>query len=78
MLIVGVGLVAISVLGESPGYGVLSLYIVYCMTLSHAMFFLRLVVMLIIIACYLAAIMIWNQVRGLCRGRGCAVTGFFS
>ena len=63
MAIVGLGLVAISVLGQEPGYGVLSLYVIYCLTLSHSMFFLRVTVMLAVIGCHVAAIRIWNSVR---------------
>jgi hypothetical protein len=70
MGVVGLGLVAISVLGEEPGYGVLSLYVIYCMTLSHAMFFLRVVVMLLIIGCHVAAIRIWNHVRARVSAEG--------
>ena len=62
-LVIGLGLVAISVLGENPGYGVVSLFVIYCMTLSHTMFFLRFTLMLAIVGCHVAAIMIWNQVR---------------
>ena len=63
MAVLGLCLIAISVLGENPGYGVLSLYVIYCMTLSHAMFFLRVAIMLALVGCHVAAIMIWNQVR---------------
>ena len=62
-MVVGFGLIAISVLGESPGYGVLSLYIIYCMTLSHVMFFLRVAIMVTLVGCHVGAIMIWNKVR---------------
>jgi hypothetical protein len=73
MAIVGLGLVAISVLGQEPGYGVLSLYVIYCLTLSHSMFFLRVTVMLAVIGCHVAAIRIWNSVR--CAACACACVG---
>ena len=65
LLYIGLGLIAISVLGENPGYGVLSLYVIYSMTLSHTMFFLRVVLMLTLVGCHVSAIMIWNQVSML-------------
>ena len=62
LLVVGLGLVAISVVGENPGFGVLSLYIIYCMTLSQVMFLLRVVIMLALVVCHVLALLIWNQV----------------
>lgn len=65
MLGIGIGLIAVSVLGENPSYGVMSLYIVYCLTLSHLMFFLRLFFMTALMFFHVGAIMIWNTVRPL-------------
>jgi hypothetical protein len=62
MILVGLGVVAISVLGERPGFGVLSLYIIYCLTLSHIVLLLRVLGMFALIICHVSAIMIWNQV----------------
>ncbi len=63
MACIGFGLIGISVLGENPGYGVLSLFLIYCMTLSHVMFFIRVAVMLVLVGCHVAAIMVFNQAR---------------
>jgi class 3 adenylate cyclase len=65
----GLCIIAISVVGRSPGYGILSMYIVFCLNLSVMNFAIRLIVLSSLAICYLAAILIFNQVllRVWCR-----------
>ena len=59
----GAGIIAISVLGKDPGYGVLALYIIHCMTLSLLAFFFRIVVLLALVGSHLIALMSFSTVR---------------
>ena len=59
----GLCLIAISVYGHDPGYGILSIYLVFSLNLSMMPFSLRMGVVVLLVLFYLAAILIWNQVR---------------
>lgn len=61
VFLVGLGIVAISVLGNDPGFGVLALYVVYAMNISFLPFFTRVVTTTVLVVLYLAAIMSFNR-----------------
>lgn len=63
MAVEGLSIIAISVVGHNPGYGILSMYIVFCLNLSVMNFAFRLIILSLLAICYLAAILIFNQVR---------------
>jgi hypothetical protein len=70
ILAIGIGVIATSVIGRAPGYGVLSLYIVYCMTMPILPFALRIVIMASLIALFLGALAVFSSVRGGGGGGG--------
>ena len=61
ILTVGGGIIAISILGRDPGYGVLALYLVYCLNFSVLALALRIVSLLVLVAAYiLSALLLGN------------------
>ncbi len=58
----GSGLIAISIYGRDPGYGILSMYLVFTLNLSIMALFTRLVVVCSLIVAYLVSTHILNKV----------------
>lgn len=55
ILIVGGGIIATSVLGRDPGYGVLALYLVYCLNFSLLALALRIGVLVALVGAYISS-----------------------
>lgn len=63
MFAMGVGIIAISVEGRAPGYGILSMYLVFCLNLSIMSYGVRALVVVFLIITYLIGIYIFDHVR---------------
>jgi class 3 adenylate cyclase len=57
MVAIGADLIALSVVGNEPGYGVLALYLVYCVNVSLLALLFRFAILLTLIAAYIGAVL---------------------
>ncbi|RYY35922.1 hypothetical protein EON62_02150, partial [archaeon] len=60
MLSIGVCLIALSVVGKDPGYGVLALYIVYCANFSLQALLLRFIIPALLVIAYVILTLVFN------------------
>ena len=80
VFMVGAGLVTLSLLGHNPGFGLLALYIIFCMTLSIMPFLLRAALMFALVMVYVVSLRVaitvrWGSLwvlRSLVSGRSCS------